>query len=88
MKLNHSWIELKLLKHRKDDKIKDLTDKISDTQQHQRNYSLKIISWEKSGVCKNLDSTVKENKDEIKSHMDRTKALETQNTQKDDKIKE
>ena len=34
------------------------------------------------------DSTVKENKDEIKSLMDRTKALETQNTQKDDKIKE
>ena len=33
-------------------------------------------------------STVKENKDEIKSLMDRTKALETQNTQKDDKIKE
>ena len=35
-----------------------------------------------------LNSTVKENKDEIKSLMDRTKALETQNTQKDDKIKE
>ena len=35
-----------------------------------------------------LDSTVKENKYDIKSLMDRTKALETQNTQKDDKIKE
>ena len=34
------------------------------------------------------DSTVKENKDEIKSLMDRAKTLETQNTQKDDKIKE
>ena len=35
-----------------------------------------------------LDATVKENKDEIKSLMDRTQALETQNTQKDNKIKE
>ena len=35
-----------------------------------------------------LDATIKENKDEIRSLMDRTKALETQKTQKDDKIKE
>ena len=35
-----------------------------------------------------VDSTVKENKDDIKSLMDRTKALEIQNTQTDDKIKE
>ena len=35
-----------------------------------------------------LDTTVKENKDEIKSLMERTKALKTQNTQKDNKIKE
>ena len=35
-----------------------------------------------------LDATVKENKDEIKSLMDRTQALETQNTEKDNKIKE
>ena len=35
-----------------------------------------------------LDATVKKNKDENKSLMDRTKALEKQNTQKDDKIKE
>ena len=35
-----------------------------------------------------LDATVKENKDEIKSLMDRTQALETQNTQKDEKNKE
>ena len=35
-----------------------------------------------------LDATVKENKDEIKSLMDRNQALETQYTQKDNKIKE
>ena len=35
-----------------------------------------------------LDASVKENKDEIKSLIDRTKALETQNTQKEDKSKE
>ena len=35
-----------------------------------------------------LDATAKENKDEIKSLMDRTQALETQNTQKDEKNKE
>ena len=34
------------------------------------------------------DATVKENKDDIKSLMDRTQSLETQNTQKNDKIKE
>ena len=90
MRLNHSWIDIKLLKHRKNDKIKELTDMINDTQQHQRNYSHHILgeirSMQKS--IEDLDSTVKENKDEIKSLMDRTKALETQNTQKDDKIKE
>ena len=40
------------------------------------------MSWEKSGVCKKsiegLEVTVKENKNKIKSLMDRTKALETQ----------
>jgi len=34
-----------------------------------------------------LVATAKENKDDIKSLMDRTQALETQNTQKDNKIK-
>ena len=43
MILNHSWIELKLLKHRKDDKIKELTDMINDTQQHQWNFSIRIM---------------------------------------------
>ena len=43
MRLNHSWIELKLLKHRKDDKIKELTDEINDTQQHQWNFSIRIM---------------------------------------------
>ena len=42
MNLNHSWIRLKLFKHRKDDKIKELTDEINDTQQHQRNFSIRI----------------------------------------------
>ena len=42
MRLHHSWIELKLLKHRKDDKIKELTDEINNTQQHQRNFSIRI----------------------------------------------
>ena len=45
-----------------------------------------IPSMQKS--IEDLDATVKKNKDEIKSLMDRTKALKTQNTQKDDKIKE
>ena len=43
MRLNHSWIKLKLLKHRKDDKIKELTDEINDTQQHQWNFSIRIM---------------------------------------------
>ena len=42
IRLNHSWIGLKLFKHRKDDKIKELTDEINDTQQHQRNFSIRI----------------------------------------------
>ena len=45
-----------------------------------------IRSMQKS--IEDLDATVKKNKDENKSLMDRTKALEKQNTQKDDKIKE
>ena len=45
-----------------------------------------IRSMQKS--IEDLDATVKENKDEIKSLMDRTQALETQNTKKDNKIKE
>ena len=35
-----------------------------------------------------LDATAKENKDEIKSLMDRTQTLETKNTKKDNRIKE
>ena len=45
-----------------------------------------IRSMQKS--IEDLDATVKKNKDENKSLMDRTKALEKQNTQNDDKIKE
>ena len=52
-------------------------------EQNKRN-----INNENQKSIEDLDSTVKENKDEIKSLMDRTKALETQNIQKDDKIKE
>ena len=44
--------------------------------------------WSIQKSIEDLDATVKENKDEIKSLMDRNQALETQYTQKDNKIKE
>ena len=45
-----------------------------------------ICQMQKS--IEDIDTIVKENKDDIQSLMDRTQTLETQNTQKYDKIKE
>jgi len=64
-----------------------IKEEIKDAMREFKNHILgEIRSIQKS--IEDLDATVKENKDEIKSLMDRTRALETQNTQKDNKIKE
>ena len=64
-----------------------IKEEIKDAMREFKNHILgEIQSIQKS--IEDLDASVKENKDEIKSLMDRTQALETQNTQKDNKIKE
>jgi hypothetical protein len=73
-------------------KIKDelkitIKEEIKDAMREFKNDILGEIRGMQKSI-EDLDNTVQENKDEIKSLMDRTKALETQNTQKDAKIKE
>ena len=64
-----------------------IKEEIKDAMREFKNHILgEIRSIQKS--IEDLDATAKENKDEIKSLMDRTQALETQNTEKDNKIKE
>ena len=64
-----------------------IKEEIKDAMREFKNHILGEI-WSMHKSIEDLDATVKENKDAIKSLMDRTQALETQNTQKDDKIKE
>ena len=64
-----------------------IKEEVKDAMRELKHHILgEIRSIQKS--IEDLDATVKENKDEIKSLMKRTKALETQNTQKENKIKE
>ena len=64
-----------------------IKEEIKDAMREFKNHILgEIQSIQKS--IEDLDASVKENKDEIKSLMDRTQALETQYTLKDNKIKE
>ena len=80
-------IKDKIVTSLKDELKITIKEEIKDALREVKNHILgEIRSMQKSIV--DLDATVKENKDENKSLMDQTQALETQNTQKDDKIKE
>ena len=61
----------------KDELQVTIKEKIKDAMREFKNHILgEIRSMQKT--IEDLDATVKENKDEIKSLIDRTKALETQ----------
>ena len=71
----------------KDELKRTIKEEVKDAMRELKNHIFGEIRSIKKSI-EDLDATVKENKDEIKSLMERTKALETQNTKKDNKIKE